>query len=78
MFFFSSGMGAGSAMLSLAECYGMAPRPGLREKVDAAVKLIVNTQNAEGGWRYQPQRRDADISVTICEVMALRAARNAG
>ena len=43
-----------------------------------AVNLIVNTQNSEGGWRYQPQRRDADISVTICQVMALRAARNAG
>ena len=36
-----------------------------------AVNLIVDTQNAEGGWRYQPQRRDADISVTICQVMAL-------
>ncbi len=32
----------------------------------------------EGGWRYQPERREADISVTICQVMALRAARNAG
>ncbi|HQU45511.1 MAG TPA: terpene cyclase/mutase family protein, partial [Pirellulales bacterium] len=30
------------------------------------------------GWRYQPVRHDADISVTICEIMALRAARNAG
>jgi hypothetical protein len=40
--------------------------------------LIVNTQNEDGGWRYQPVRREADISVTICQVMALRAARNAG
>src|SRR5262249_19777009 len=31
-----------------------------------------------GGWRYTPQSRDADISVTICQIMALRAARNAG
>src|SRR5262249_52753729 len=36
------------------------------------------SQNAEGGWRYQPGSRDADVSVTICQIMALRAARNAG
>ncbi|MCA9184867.1 MAG: prenyltransferase/squalene oxidase repeat-containing protein [Pirellulaceae bacterium] len=70
--------GHGFACLFLAEAYGMSPRPDLREKLAAAVRLIVDTQNDEGGWRYQPQRRDADISVTICQVMALRAARNAG
>ena len=62
----------------LAECYGMSPRPELREKLAKAVKLIVNCQNKDGGWRYQPHRADADISVTVCQVMALRAARNAG
>jgi hypothetical protein len=70
--------GHGFATLFLAECYGMSRRPELREKLSKAVLLIQNTQNEEGGWRYQPQRLDADISVTICEVMALRAARNAG
>jgi len=70
--------GHGFAVLFLAESYGMSHRPELREKLILAVKLIVNTQNKEGGWRYQPQRADADISVTVCEVMALRAARNAG
>src|SRR5262249_52485636 len=35
-------------------------------------------QNHEGGWRYTPRSTDADISVTICQIMALRAARNAG
>lgn len=70
--------GHGFATLFLSECYGMSRRPELREKLDKAVLLIVNTQNEEGGWRYQPQRSDADISVTICQVMALRAARNAG
>lgn len=70
--------GHGFATLFLAECYGMARRPGLREKLSAAVKLIVNTQNKDGGWRYRPRRADADISVTVCQVMALRAARNAG
>lgn len=70
--------GHGFATLFLAEAYGMSMRADIRPKLAKAVELIVNTQNSEGGWRYQPQRRDADISVTICQVMALRAARNAG
>ena len=71
--------GHGFATMFLAECYGMSPRPELREKLTHAVQLIVDTQNSEGGWRYQPTREQAaDISVTVCEVMALRAARNAG
>lgn len=70
--------GHGFATLFLAECYGMTRRPDLRDKLTRAVKLIVDTQNNEGGWRYQPRRDQADISVTICQVMALRAARNAG
>jgi prenyltransferase beta subunit len=68
----------GFATLFLAEIYGMSPRDDMRDKLARAVDLIVRTQNAEGGWRYQPRRQDADISVTICQVMALRAARNAG
>ena len=64
--------GHGFATLFLAECYGMTRRGDIREKLSKAVQLIVNTQNNEGGWRYQPVRRDADISVTICQVMALR------
>lgn len=70
--------GHGFATMFLAECYGMSPRAELREKLAHAVKLIVNTQNKDGGWRYKAERADADISVTVCEVMALRAARNAG
>ncbi|HEV2969912.1 MAG TPA: prenyltransferase/squalene oxidase repeat-containing protein [Pirellulales bacterium] len=70
--------GHGFATLFLAECYGMTQRADIRDKLTKAVQLIVNTQNDEGGWRYQPVRSEADISVTVCEVMALRAARNAG
>ncbi|MBX7168442.1 MAG: terpene cyclase/mutase family protein [Pirellulales bacterium] len=70
--------GHGFATLFLAETYGMTRRSELRPRLAKAVQLIVQTQNKEGGWRYQPQRADADISVTICQVMALRAARNAG
>lgn len=70
--------GHGFATLFLAECYGMSMRNDIREKLGKAVRLIVDVQNDEGGWRYQPKREDADVSVTICQVMALRAARNAG
>ncbi|MCK6484902.1 MAG: terpene cyclase/mutase family protein [Phycisphaerae bacterium] len=70
--------GHGFATLFLAEVYGMSPREDLREKLRKAVQLIIRTQNDEGGWRYHPVKADADLSVTICQVMALRAARNAG
>lgn len=68
----------GFATLFLAELYGMSPEEELREKLSRAVRLIITTQNKEGGWRYDPRPADADVSVTICQVMALRAAKNAG
>ncbi len=68
----------GFGCLFLAEAYGMTHRAEIREKLEKAVRLIVDTQNGEGGWRYQPVRNDADLSVTICQINALRAARNAG
>lgn len=70
--------GHGFGTLFLAEAYGMTRRAEIREKLEKAVRLIVDTQNREGGWRYQPVRADADLSVTICQINALRAARNAG
>ncbi len=70
--------GHGFATLFLAEIYGMTGRADCREKLRLAVRLIVNTQNDEGGWRYMPVPNDADLSVSICQVMALRAARNTG
>ncbi|MCS6970618.1 MAG: terpene cyclase/mutase family protein [Planctomycetota bacterium] len=68
----------GFATLFLAECYGMAPAEPIRAALEAAVDLIHRSQNQEGGWRYQPLPIDADVSVTICQVMALRAAWNVG
>jgi len=77
--------GHGFAALFLAEIYGMTaggPDTALAGRVHDAlvrsVRLIQSTQNSEGGWRYNPIPNDADVSVTICQVMALRAARNAG
>jgi Squalene-hopene cyclase C-terminal domain/Prenyltransferase and squalene oxidase repeat len=68
----------GFGTLFLAELYGMSPREELRDCLSKAVRLIITSQNKEGGWRYEPRPQDADLSVTICQVMALRAAKNAG
>lgn len=70
--------GHGFATMFLAEVYGMTSREDLRDKLKRAVNLIIASQNSEGGWRYYPVPDEADISVTVCQVMALRAARNAG
>ncbi|REJ68599.1 MAG: prenyltransferase [Planctomycetota bacterium] len=70
--------GHGFATLFLAQAYGMTQRNDVRRKLSEAVRLIVRTQNQEGGWRYEPVPNDADVSVTVCQIMALRAARNAG
>lgn len=74
--------GHGFATLFLAEVYGQVHDKELRAQVEAvlkrAVKLILNSQNHEGGWRYTPTSREADLSVTVCQIMALRGARNAG
>lgn len=68
----------GFATLFLGEVYGMVPDDRVKEKLQKAVRLIEQSQNKEGGWRYMPVPFDADISVTICQVMGLRAARDAG
>jgi hypothetical protein len=74
--------GHGFATLFLGEVYGMTGDENVKEKLEKAVKLIESCQSTqqgnEGGWRYQPVPFEADISVTICQVMALRAARDAG
>jgi len=65
------------ATLALIEASGWMTDGTLRETCRDAVEVIVNAQNREGGWRYQPQPRDADLSVTVMQVVALRAAQNA-
>lgn len=77
--------GHGFAALFLGEVYGMTPGGAttadsaqIHEALLKACRLIVQSQNEEGGWRYNPVPYDADISVTICQIMALRSARNAG
>ncbi len=77
--------GHGFATLFLGEVYGMTAGGGdtersrrLHDALVRACRIIVESQNDEGGWRYNPTPEDADISVTICQIMALRSARNAG
>lgn len=70
--------GHGFATLCLGEAYGETNDPRLRPVLLKAVRLIVNSQNDKGGWRYYPVPMQGDISVTICQIMALRSARNAG
>ena len=68
----------GIATIALAELYGQTLDSTLRQKLDRMVKVIISSQNGEGGWRYKPYVADADISVTVLQVVALRAAKNGG
>lgn len=76
--------GHGFGTLALAEVYGMTRRKDVKRKLEAAIRLIESTQTqngdprTDGGWRYEPRQGDADISVTVVQVLALRGAKNAG
>ena len=75
--------------LGLAEAYGVEPGADRRARIHAAllkaVAVIVAAQNASkskpvfvGGWRYQRDSSDSDLSVTGWTILALRAAEEAG
>ena len=66
------------ATLALAELWGVNNDKRIKPVLKKAIDLIVGCQSREGGWRYSPRPTGADISVTIMQVMALRAAKNAG
>ncbi len=66
------------ATLALAEIYGASRREKVRNYLQDAVEFTVKSQNKTGGWRYVPFTNDSDMSVTVCQVVALRAARNVG
>lgn len=78
----------GISTLMLAEVVGMTPDPEMarrtREALSRAVDLIVRSQDVKksadhaGGWRYQPNSVDSDLSVSGWQVVALRAAKDAG
>ncbi|MCG3149057.1 MAG: hypothetical protein PCFJNLEI_02514 [Verrucomicrobiae bacterium] len=77
--------GQGITTFMLAEVAGMS-REGakLTAHLNKAVRFILTAQAVEkgdihaGGWRYFPDSKDSDLAVTIWQVVALRAAQNAG
>lgn len=80
--------GHGIITLMLTEMMGMAADEStdrkVREMTDKAIKLILRAQQVpkseanRGGWRYEPSSSDSDISVSVWQLMALRAAKNSG
>ncbi len=70
--------GHGFSMLFLSQAYGMTQKKEIGDKLRKAVQLTCRCQNKDGGWRYQPRKSDADLSITVCQIMGLRGARDAG
>lgn len=72
----------GFAMLFLAQAYGMEFDPVRQDKIrrvlEQAVELTAASQSAAGGWYYSPDSDRDEGSVTVTQIQALRAARNAG
>ena len=56
----------------------------LKEKLQLAIQLVIASQTTSGGWGYEPpdlSQLDVDDhegSITVCQLQALRSARNAG
>jgi hypothetical protein len=74
--------GHGFSTMYLAEIYGMEEdlkrQRRLHGALTRAVKLTARSQSAYGGWLYAPDDNGDEGSVTVTQVQALRAARNAG
>lgn len=70
----------GFATLALAEAYGSVENERLGFALTKAVQLITDSQerNPMGAWRYSPESKDADTTVSGAQMVALFAARNAG
>jgi hypothetical protein len=80
--------GHGIITLMLTEMCGMGKTDQqdqlIRVRCEAALNVILSAQQVKkslvhrGGWRYNPNSKDSDLSVTVWQLMALRSARNAG
>lgn len=68
----------GLTTLALSEAWGMSRRTDIRDALKKAVEIILRAQSREGGWRYHPKPLDADLSVTVMQIVALASAREAG
>ena len=73
--------GHGFGLLFLASAYGMETDPERRKRMHdvivKAIDLTVGGQSDRGGWYYTPRSSD-EGSVTVTQLQALRACRNAG
>ena len=80
--------GHGITTLMLSEMLGMGiddeQDQRIRSRVQKAVDLILRAQQVKkspreaGGWRYNPDSHDSDLSVSVWQLMSLRSAKNAG
>lgn len=77
--------GHGICTLALTEAYGMLSEREdnikIKKGIEATLKVIINSQSNSrtrdfGGWRYNPNSKDADLSITVWQVLALRSAQN--
>ncbi len=73
----------GLATLALSEMWGMTrdkkDDKAIQKALEAAVEVILRSQNRGGGWRYQPQADGGeDTSCTQTVFHALASARQAG
>ena len=68
----------GLATLAMSEVWGMSDRTEIRDTLKQSVRVILRSQSRSGGWRYQPIPRDADISATVMQIVALASAKEAG
>ena len=74
--------GHGFSTMFLAEVYGMEEDVRRQEKLHGvltrAVNLTARSQSGPGGWYYAPESGSDEGSVTVTQLQALRACRNAG
>lgn len=73
----------GLAVLALSEAWGQSKNPRIRPALRSAVNIIIRAQarqegNNNGGWRYNPEPGDADLSMTVMQLVALNSAHEAG
>ncbi len=73
-YMYNHGMGT----IALAEMYGAGHSSAIRPKLERLINVILKAQAPEGGWRYSPKPKDSDVSVTVMQAVALRAAQEAG
>lgn len=74
--------GHGFSMMFLAQCLGDDGDPQLQKRIlevlQKGVELTGRSQSGRGGWLYTPDSGGDEGSVTVTQVQALRACRNAG